>query len=50
MAGAVCLRLQQGSFYGGLFLLAGSFVVSSAEEAVAGIRQEQQPHSVSEQE
>lgn len=49
IGGAVYV-LQQGSFYGGLFLLAGSFVVKSAEEAVAGIRKEQRPHSVSEQE
>ncbi|MFJ6418491.1 hypothetical protein [Paeniglutamicibacter sp. NPDC091659] len=44
MAGAVVYVLQQGAFYGGLFLLAGSFVVRSAEAAVDGIRQEPQMH------
>ncbi|GAA5227171.1 hypothetical protein [Paeniglutamicibacter antarcticus] len=29
--------IQQGAFLGGLFLLAGSFVVRSAEEAVAAV-------------
>ena len=42
MAGGLVYVLQQGAFFGGLFLLAGSFVVRSAEDAVAGLRREAQ--------
>ncbi|MFF5793941.1 hypothetical protein ACFY5D_18005 [Paeniglutamicibacter sp. NPDC012692] len=49
MAGAVVYVLQQGTFYGGLFLFVGSFVVRSAEAAVAGIRQVPQSHPHTEQ-
>ncbi|MFL4475310.1 hypothetical protein ACIPVK_15030 [Paeniglutamicibacter sp. MACA_103] len=38
--GGLAAVLQQGAFYGGLFLLAGSFVVRSAEEAVAAVRKD----------
>ncbi|OIH83424.1 hypothetical protein BLJ79_15185 [Arthrobacter sp. UCD-GKA] len=38
MLGGLFSLLQQGTFFGGLFLMAGSFVVRSAEEAVAGVR------------
>ncbi|MDQ0092762.1 hypothetical protein [Paeniglutamicibacter psychrophenolicus] len=38
MLGGLFSLLQQGTFLGGRFLMAGSFVVRSAEEAVAGVR------------
>lgn len=45
MVGGLAYVLQQGSFYAGLFLLAGSFVVKSAEAAADSIRREPQAHS-----
>jgi len=49
MIGGLFSVLQQGTFLGGLFLLVGSFVVRSAEEAVAEIRQGRQAHPHAEQ-
>ena len=45
MLGGLFSLLQQGTFLGGLFLMAGSFVVRCAEEAVAGVRGGGAPHS-----
>ncbi|MGL3806580.1 hypothetical protein ACSYDW_10820 [Paeniglutamicibacter sp. R2-26] len=50
MVSGLTFVVQQGSFYAGLFLLAGSFVVKSAEEAVEVIRKEQRPRTAGDQE
>lgn len=45
LVGGLAAVIQQGTFFGGLFLLAGSFVVRSAEEAVASVRSATWPES-----
>ena len=50
MVSGLAFVVQQGSFYAGLFLLAGSFVVRSAEAAVEAIREEQPPRAIGNQE
>ena len=50
MVAGLSFVVQQGSFYAGLFLLTGSFVVRSAEEAVERIRTEQPPRPTGDKE
>lgn len=50
MAVGLVYVVQQGTFYGGLFLFVGSFVAKSAEKAVEGIHQAPQAHPSPERE